>query len=119
MMTELSRKYPVWIPLAIMPATGWHAVYVGQDGKHYAWAIQALALVQEEIRDLYTGVLLQEVDTDNRTLRGMDYNPSDGWEFVEMMDSCCGLLPPDWTLAEFEAGGHCRHTRLAKGEEDA
>lgn len=110
MSEEHHPTYTTYLLHTIMPAPGWQVVYWQQD-HHDVAPLHALALTTRHERDCRTNRIEEtywgEIAEDRRTLVGLEYNPSDGWEVVDQMLNYCGLLPPDWTLAQFEACRGC------------
>ena len=111
---KLPTTYTALIPLALMPAVGWQAVYHNDAGQHFVIPIHALVLVEAEQRSIQTGEAVEAPDTEYRDIMAYEYTPCDGWTNVQDDTNCCGLLPPDWTLADFEANKHCHTTPIAK-----
>ena len=112
------RFYDRIVLLSLLPATGWQAVYHGKDGTHYVTQIYALALIARRWYDAET----QEVaplgrwdgqEDEEWEIVGLDYSPTDDWNVANEDSNYCGLLPPEWTLAEFEARKRCQHQQDA------
>ena len=111
-MSERRPTYETYVLHTIMPAPGWQAVYVAQDHTHFLIPLAALALVTIRTRDATTGKRLPapdgEPEDERRDVRGMTYNPVDGFT-LEGEGNFCGLLPPGMSLADFAQYGSCRH----------
>ena len=97
--------YTTYLIHTIMPAPGWQGVWWIEE-EHESLPIYALALVTCQAREVSTNQVVHayadELEEDRRLIVGMDYNPSDGWNVCEEDGNYCGLLPPGWTLADFE-----------------
>jgi hypothetical protein len=91
---------------SITPVTGWQAVY-HEGGTHYLGPVYALALAYRRTRDAQTRELVPVPmgmsEDELWEIVGLDYYQAEGWSVCEASSNCCGLLPPDMTLAEFEA----------------
>lgn len=73
----------------LMPATGWRAVYHDAQGGHRLVAVHMLALASHATRPGWHIVALQ-------------YHPGYGWDILGEDDEYCGLLAPDFSLADHE-----------------
>jgi hypothetical protein len=91
---------------SIAPVTGWQAVYHEGD-THFLGRVYALALAYRHTRDAHTRALVPAPigmsEDELWEIVGLDYHQDEGWVICEASSNCCGLLPPDMTLAEFEA----------------
>ena len=109
-MANRRHTYETFLLHSLLPAPGWQVVYWMEE-QHVAWPVHALALVTRYLRDVYTQAQIQEyaqeLEEDRRTIVGLEYNPSDGWTICDESGNYCGLLPPDWTMTDFEP--HCAH----------
>lgn len=113
-MTSRRQTFDAFIIHTIMPAPGWQAVYHTDAGEHWLAPLHALALVTRYTRERGTQRIIQDVAEERREefreVVGMEYSPGDGWNICEDASNCCAMLPPDWTLAQYEDTRNCRHT---------
>jgi hypothetical protein len=90
----------------IRPIENWQAVYYG-EGTHQLGPVYALALAYRRTRDTHTGAIVPPrvaaSEDELWEIVGLYYDPGEGWIVWDERSSCCGLLPPDMSLAEFEA----------------
>ena len=110
--------YETFLIHTIMPAAGWHGVWWFAD-HHEALPVHVLALVTRYTRECRSNEVVSqyanEVEEDRRDIVSMEYNPSDGWCINDDCGNYCGLLPPGWTLVDFE-GHHDPMTSHTKKE---
>jgi hypothetical protein len=61
----------------------------------------------------------REPEEERWEIVGLDFDVNEGWAVCEQAANYCGLLPPGWTLKEFEALSPCRaaHTTPLTPEE--
>jgi hypothetical protein len=106
------QTYETFVIHSIMPADGWQAIYIGDDG-HWCEPIRALALVTRRTRECHSGRVLSPPtiakEEEFREVVGLDFHPSEGFYICDESGNFCALLPPGWTLADYEAGDNCRH----------
>ena len=104
--------YETFVIHSIMPADGWQAIYYGTQG-HWTDPVRALALVTRRTRECDTGRVLSAhqsiTEEELREVVGLEYHPSEGFIVCNETGNFCALLPPDWTLADYEASDTCRH----------
>lgn len=106
--------YPTWTLRSLMPAVGWQAAYIQDDGTHQVNAIHALALA-----DLQEHLTLEGERVGHRrpsreplvVVVGVEYSPTDDWTVCDEASNYCGLLPPGMSLAAFEAAHRCAARR--------
>jgi hypothetical protein len=121
-MTEPRRArpptYQTFVLHSIMPAEGWQAIYYS-DGGHWSVPLSALALVTRRTRDCDSGRVLSPrtpvEEGEHREVVGLDFHPTDGFHICDETGNFCALLPPGWTLADYEADDPCHHA-AARGE---
>lgn len=99
----------------IMPAGGWRAVYVTDEGVHFLEQLHALALVTRHVRACHSGEELLETpgpgsrEKEFREVVGMEYSPDNGFAICDETGNFCGLLPPGRSAEEFQEASGCGH----------
>ena len=117
------RAYNRVVLRSLLPAVGWQAVYVAETGEHFLMPVYALGLIARRWYDVETQLLLPSGRWDGQEdedweIVGLDYSPVDDWGIVNEDGNCCGLLPPGWTIADFEASKRCAHlTKKQHGDD--
>lgn len=105
------KTFEIWVPQSLVPALGWQAVYHAEDGSHFLAPLYMLALAQHRVKACATGdrvpLYRGMVDDEGWDIVGVGYSPADGWSVENESGNYCGLLPPDWTLADYEAARGC------------
>lgn len=115
-MPDRHLTYDRYVLHSLMPATGWEGVWYSAEQGHWTTPIHALALATERTYDAKTWEQVMDrsalPEEEYRILVALEYTPSGGWDVCESHESYCGLLPPGWTLDEFNQCAGCAHAAI-------
>ncbi len=118
-MSERKPTYEHFALKTIMPAQGWHAVHYDDAGAHFLVPVYALALAYRRTYDATTHELIPEPhvhqEDEDWEVVGLSYYTCEPWGVCDESRNYCGLLPPDMTLADFEAATHDTYCRSHMG----
>ena len=113
---QKSLTYDRYVVTALVPVTGWQAVYHDGEG-HLLSPVPLLALGYRRRYDAQSGHRVREAwrepEEEQWEIVGLDFDVNEGWTVCETITNYCGLMPPTMTLAEFERLSVCREVHGA------
>jgi hypothetical protein len=108
--------YDRFVVTALLPVAGWSSVWWDQ-GTHLVTPVHVLGLAYRRRYDAQSGRRLREAwrepEEEQWEIVGLDFDVNEGWTVCEDAANFCALMPPTWTLQEFEAASLCHEPHAA------